>query len=254
MEAVEPRAVKIDREKKSKTTTTKTTTTKNQISPSARPIGQGEGRGPTPIMKTISCKEMREAEDRAAAQGIELSALMENAGRGAAEEIMRRFGEVEGKKALCVCGKGNNGGDALVVARVLSQNGWDVDVVFLMGDGELSELESEQREALPKAVTTISAREAVTKPFDAIVDGVFGTGFRGEIDPLIKDTLTALSLKPAFKAALDVPSGVESDSGRIAPGAFVADETYAFHRAKHCHAMPACARNLGVVKVIPIGI
>ena len=83
-------------------------------------------------MKIYTAAEMREHEQMAVDKGTTFEQLMENAGQAAAADLLRRFPKAG--SALIVCGKGNNGGDGLVIARVLSEQDWQVDVVFVLGD------------------------------------------------------------------------------------------------------------------------
>ena len=96
-------------------------------------------------MKIYTAAEMREHEQMAVDKGTTFEQLMENAGQAAAADLLRRFPKAG--RALIVCGKGNNGGDGLVIARVLSEQDWQVDVVFVLGD-KLSPLAQLNRERL----------------------------------------------------------------------------------------------------------
>ena len=96
-------------------------------------------------MKIYTAAEMREHEQMAVDKGTTFEQLMENAGQAAAADLLRRFPKAG--RALIVCGKGNNGGDGLVIARVLSGHDWQVDVAFVLGD-KLSSLAQLNRERL----------------------------------------------------------------------------------------------------------
>ena len=96
-------------------------------------------------MKIYTAAEMREHEQMAVDKGTTFEQLMENAGQAAATDLLRRFPKAG--RALIVCGKGNNGGDGLVIARVLSGHDWQVDVAFVLGD-KLSSLAQLNQERL----------------------------------------------------------------------------------------------------------
>ena len=81
-------------------------------------------------MKIYTAAEMREHEQMAVDKGTTFEQLMENAGQAAAADLLRRFHKAG--RALIVCGKGNNGGDGLVIARVLAEQDWQVEVVFVL--------------------------------------------------------------------------------------------------------------------------
>ena len=93
--------------------------------------------------KIYTAAQMRERERAAVAAGTSFLQLMENAGQAAAADLLRRLPEPG--RALLVCGKGNNGGDALVIARVLQQHGWQADIVLLLGT-TLSDLAETNRQ------------------------------------------------------------------------------------------------------------
>lgn len=202
-------------------------------------------------MQTISVAEMREAENRAVSNGVELIKLMENAGTGAAIDLLKRF--PESKKTLVICGKGNNGGDALVMARLLALKGWRVEVCLLLGRN-LSDLSQANLDRLPSQVEIISVREALNASCEVMIDGVFGTGFSGEMRPGVKEFMGAMNRKAAYKVALDVPSGIDCDLGVAAHESFVADVTYVFHAYKKAHAMENLKKYFGDMVLVDIGI
>ena len=99
-------------------------------------------------MKIYTSQQMRQREQAAVDKGATFEGLMENAGQAAAADLLRRLPEAG--RALVVCGKGNNGGDGLVIARVLQAAGWCADIVFVAGSGlsELAELNRRRLQGL----------------------------------------------------------------------------------------------------------
>ncbi len=201
--------------------------------------------------KVYTAAQMRAAENAAVARGISLLQLMENAGQGAAQEILHRFPNM--KRVLMVCGKGNNGGDALVMARGLAAHGVASDVVFLLGD-TLSELAQINRAQLPTDTRILSADTVCLNDYDVLVDAVFGTGFAGDLPASVASFFRQLNAAAAHKVALDIPSGMNCDSGAVSPDTFRADITYAFGAYKPAHLMTAALPYCGEVCCISIGV
>ncbi|MBI2678530.1 MAG: NAD(P)H-hydrate dehydratase [Candidatus Koribacter versatilis] len=171
-------------------------------------------------MKIVTAAEMRQI-DRATSErfGVPSTTLMENAGAAVAEFVLAHWAAT--RKIAVVCGKGNNGGDGLVVARKLSQAGKQVVVLLL---AKLTELKGDAAEMLeqcpvePVVVTTESElHEAVDDRFfdcDLIVDALLGTGFRPPMSPLYAEAIAAMNIAKAPIVAVDIPSGADADSRR----------------------------------------
>ncbi|HET8978514.1 MAG TPA: NAD(P)H-hydrate dehydratase [Solirubrobacteraceae bacterium] len=185
-------------------------------------------------------------------RGIPSLELMERAGAGLADLVRTR---APGGRIVVVAGKGNNGGDGLVVARLLREAGREVDV-FLLGPGE--ELRGDARANLERLPG------AAPRPFDgaalagaaAIVDAILGTGFSGEPREPARSAIAAINARAgdAVVIACDVPSGVDASSGEVAGEAVHAHATATFHAAKPgLWISPGKARS-GEVCVVDIGI
>ncbi len=180
--------------------------------------------------------------------GIE---LMERAGRGLAELVA---GLVQSGRIVVVCGKGNNGGDGLVAARLLRDWGREVEVL-LLGDGD--ELQGDAATNLHR----LPGSDA--KPFDptglsgavAIVDAILGTGSAGEPREPARGAIAAINaVSDAVVVACDVPSGVDASNGEIAGAAVRARATATFHAAKPGLWIAPGKDHAGEVRVIDIGI
>jgi len=183
-------------------------------------------------------------------QGIAGAALMERAGEGLARVIAGRA--PDGRVAI-VCGKGNNGGDGLVAARLLREAGREVDVLVVWPVGELGPDASAQARRLggdPPARFD-PGRLAGAR---LLVDAVLGTGFSGEPRDPARSVIDALNAAPAPVVAADVPSGVDASTGEVAGTAVRALATATFHRSKPGLWIHPGKAHAGAVEVIDIGI
>jgi ADP-dependent NAD(P)H-hydrate dehydratase / NAD(P)H-hydrate epimerase len=183
-------------------------------------------------------------------QGVPSLDLMERAGAGLARLVADRA--PEGAVAV-VCGKGNNGGDGLVAARLLREAGRDVRVLLI---GEADELRGDAAtnlERLPGDGVEAFAAGALDDA-TAIVDALLGTGFAGEPRDPIKGAIEAINARDAAVVAADVPSGVDASTGVIAGAAVRAGATATFHSAKPGLWIAPGKEHAGEVRVIEIGI
>jgi ADP-dependent NAD(P)H-hydrate dehydratase / NAD(P)H-hydrate epimerase len=159
------------------------------------------------VRPLVSPAEMREADEHTMAAGTTAETLMERAGRAVARTVVRALGGRYGRRVTVLCGKGNNGGDGFVAARVLHEEGVRVicSTVFEADTSEgpaahhLALLRSAGCPVLPFAESHLQA--------DAVVDAVFGTGFSGEPRAEAARALAALGRsRPPLVVAIDVPS------------------------------------------------
>jgi NAD(P)H-hydrate epimerase len=183
-------------------------------------------------------------------KGIPSLELMERAGEGLARVVAEH---VPAGRIAVVCGKGNNGGDGLVAARLLRQAGRDVDALLLWEARWLSEDAGAMLARLPgdPAVAYDGARLAKAR---GLVDALLGTGSTGAPKDPVAGAIEDLNGAPAKVIAADVPSGVDAGTGEVRGAAVRAAATATFHRAKPgLFVAPgkACA---GVVSVVDIGI
>jgi NAD(P)H-hydrate epimerase len=174
---------------------------------------------------------MRRADEAAISSGTSASVLMERAGRVLAREAIELAGGRYGRRVLVLCGKGNNGGDGLVAARVLEAEGLSVEVVRLFEHAGVRSVEG----------------------FDVFVDAIFGTGFKGEPEGAVADVIERLQGHPRVVAA-DIPSGVDGATGAVAGVAVEAAVTVAMGAEKLGTALSPGAAHAGRVVVADIGI
>ena len=176
--------------------------------------------------------------------------LMERAGVG----LARATAAVAGSGPIrVVCGKGNNGGDGLVVARLLREEGRQVDVLAV---GDLSETKGDARTNLDR-LPGDPPRPFAPGELDgsaAIVDAMLGTGFEGEPRDPVAGAIAAINEVEAPTAACDVPSGVNASTGEVAANAVRADVTTTFHGPKVGLFVDPGKEHAGRVEVVEIGI
>ncbi|MGI6734200.1 MAG: NAD(P)H-hydrate epimerase [Anaerovoracaceae bacterium] len=220
-------------------------------------------------LQVVTCAQMKEIERMAAEGGLSYYQMMENAGTGAAKFIMDKF-PVKDRRVYVFCGKGNNGGDGFVAARILHQNGANVVLVLVEGEPKTEDAITNSRLCRELRIPCIVPEELPDpKELSAdavIVDAIYGTGFHGELrDNVRKATVwinnagnTCGSVNHARDRAtvfsLDIPSGLNGDTGQCDPDAVRADYTLAFHRFKPVHIMEEAQSMLGEVVCIDIGI
>jgi NAD(P)H-hydrate epimerase len=187
-------------------------------------------------LPAISSREMRALEANAEYFGISLLQLMENAGRNVATEIASRF--ESGKTAVIFCGLGGNGGDGFVAARHLLTLGFKVTVV-LAGHARDIVHEAAQKNFIILTfladVPILEAEDssAVSKlEADVVIDALLGTGTKGQLKPPIRQLVEHMNSMSGFKVAVDVPTGIDSDTGESLGFAVKADVTVTFHAPK----------------------
>lgn len=177
----------------------------------------------TPIYRTADVR----AIEAAAAVSPAPPQLMEKAGLAAAE-IARDVSAGTGKPVLVLAGPGNNGGDAFVLARHLKQWYFNVSVVYAGDEGKLSADASAALRAWRAAGGGISDTLPKTQDWGLVVDGIFGIGLEREVSGYHAEWIGAVNRLAAPVLAIDVPSGLQSDSGRVMGCAIRADHTVTF--------------------------
>jgi NAD(P)H-hydrate epimerase len=193
--------------------------------------------------------------------GIPALVLMENAGR-ATVDVMKSLG-VNGPVLIC-CGKGNNGGDGLVIARHLANGALPVKVLLFAHPNDLSadaaaQWRINQRLQLPAEVwpgATLDEERLTSElaPAEWIVDALFGTGLTGPMRPPFDRIATCINASAARILAVDIPSGLDADTGLPMGQTVRAEHTVTFVAPKIGFAQPAAAPWLGHVHVADIGL
>ncbi|MBR2865169.1 MAG: NAD(P)H-hydrate dehydratase [Elusimicrobiaceae bacterium] len=203
-------------------------------------------------MYVVDKATMQLAEAKADKQGTTFFALMQNAGAAAADYILNQTSVA--KNILILCGKGNNGGDGFVMASRLAQR-HNVTVALVLGRPS-SETAAKAFELMPKNIGLLNIEECInkckTQKFDIVIDAVFGTGFSGEPPRGSLAELFQLIQKSDY--AVDIPSGLECDSGKGYATALKTCCTLTFAAKKLCHVSPKSADICGKVICLDIGI
>ncbi len=189
----------------------------------------------------MSVEELKVLDLNAAWLGISSSLLMEAAGEAVARELAARV--KPGSSVLALCGSGNNGGDGLVAARRLSAMGYDVTVGLTAKAEELSGPPREKLDLLSQLYTVKvfervdaeSARRLLEKA-QAVIVALVGTGVRGPLREPVRSIVLAVNASRAFKLAVDVPAGVDPDTGEAGDVSLRADLTVTMHAPKLCFA------------------
>jgi NAD(P)H-hydrate epimerase len=199
------------------------------------------------------------ALDRASEErGIITDSLMESAGRALADVASELAGGGYGRRAVVVCGKGNNGGDGMVAARHLDARGMRVTVVMLEDPTGLHEPASTNLERLgwtgvrvrPYSAALL-ARELARS--QVAVDAIFGTGFRGQPEDDFAEAIDLVNAAGVAVVAADIPSGVSGETGGVEGEAVWADATVTFGAEKPGVVLLPGATHAGVVEVADIG-
>jgi NAD(P)H-hydrate epimerase len=185
---------------------------------------------------------------------------MENAGRGAADRLRRL---APGARVLIACGPGNNGGDGGVVARHLDAWGYAVRVVWFARPDQIRGDASAQRTILERSGVDqqtwdgppdLARLDAFLADADWVVDGLLGTGLTRTVEGPLRTVIEALNRSGRPILALDLPSGLDADTGRPQGVAVRAKETVTFVAPKLGFSAPGAAEYTGVINVVDIGV
>jgi NAD(P)H-hydrate epimerase len=212
-------------------------------------------------IRPLTREEVRSIDRRAAEEfGMPTLVLMENAGRGAAEWLAPRANG----RVMILCGPGNNGGDGGVVARYLDLRSIPVMVVWFAGPDRLSPDAAAQRRILsvagidqehwPGPINGPRFVDLLAKS-DWVVDGLFGTGLSRPIEGPLREVIEAVNASRRRVLALDVPSGLDADTGEPLGGVAIrAAVTVTFVASKVGFARPGAFSYTGQVEVAGIGV
>ena len=208
--------------------------------------------------KVLTAHEMGAVDKATMVAGIPGIILMENAANRLVEFVVRRFSPVADHRIVIVCGKGNNGGDGLAIARQLHVrfNPANLWVMLIANPAELSG-DASQNLAMLHACGMREYREVTPDMRTAtlVIDAILGTGLKGPAQGPALDAIRAINSDfPLAKVvAVDIPSGLSGDTGAI-DGEYVrADATVTFTAPKVCHAMPPACNRMGELEIAPIG-
>lgn len=199
----------------------------------------------------ITVAQMRAAEARVIGAGTPGIVLMERAGRAVADAIRAR---AQGRAAVAVlCGPGNNGGDGYVIARLMKDRGHPVTVYGLVPAGALSG-DAARAAALWDGLVHPPQRFLEVAPAEVTVVALFGTGLARDVTGEAAAMIAHANATPGLKVAVDIPSGINGDTGAAMGSAFRADLTVTFHALKPGHVLAPGCRHAGEIVVADIGL
>ncbi len=213
------------------------------------------------IVYLPTSEEMAALDRRAADEfGVTTLLLMDAAGRSVAGAAVRMVSRV-GARAVVVAGKGNNGGDGLVAARLLLAAGWRVTVLLLGRDADVTGDAAANLLAARRAGVEIANLDSTAVPglrgvmagADLIIDGLFGTGFKGPVVGLAAKTIDAINNSGRPVLAIDIPSGVLGDTGAVEGPAVHATATVTMGLPKIGLILPPGAAHAGRIWVADVG-
>lgn len=198
---------------------------------------------------------MRAAEEAAFARGVDVEALMDQAGAGVARAVRRFFPRPE--TCLVFAGKGHNGGDALVAAAHLKRNGWKTEVRLPFREEDCSELTRKKLHALGSAEWANGSNTANLGPHLIILDGLLGTGAKAFLREPIRAAASEINRlrreQNAFVFAVDLPTGLDGNTGETDPeDSVIADFTVTIGFVKHGLIVDSALDFVGRIIVVPL--
>lgn len=189
--------------------------------------------------------------------GIPAMSLMENAGRAIAEHIIREYPQL--KHCTIACGPGNNGGDGLVIARWLVDMGVEVTIILLHHSRLSLEMKAQLKICHQLNLNILiydedsqEAKHAFSHT-ELIVDAIFGSGFRGELEGAAKQVASLMGESSAWVLSVDIPSGLDADTGN-GTHCVKADHTIALETLKPGYFMNLGSQVCGKISVQPVGL
>lgn len=216
-------------------------------------------------MKILTARQAREIDQETCARiGIPNLLLMENAAIRLVEYAEMHLGDLRGKGILVLAGKGNNGGDGMAAARQFKMRGACPQVCLLADPTELQgdALQNYRMMIAGGGIPVLQCPESPTpaawpeswRKQDLLLDGLLGTGTRGPASGLFAQAIEWINREFAgYVVAIDLPSGLEADCGRIPGPTVLADATITFTTPKPCHLLHPAAQCCGDLIVAPIG-
>ncbi len=200
-------------------------------------------------MDVLSKKLIRLSEENAVHNGaFSFLELMKTAGDLAYKIICENI-DVNDKKIAVVCGVGNNGGDGFVIADNLKNRGVDVTVITPLGEPM-----TDSAKHYYSLLSGVKVTNTINDNYDIIIDALFGIGLNRTLDSNIIEIIDRINSQNAYRVAVDIPSGIESDSGKILGGCVNADLTVTFIALKPCFMLPPATDFTGKTVVADIGV
>jgi len=222
----------------------------------------------TPSLEPILTAEaMRKADSQTIEEfGISGFTLMESAGRAAVSELEHYVNVSEHTRVVCLCGKGNNGGDGYVIARILANRGIHTTVLSVATEDQLTEDAARNYRLLTQMVQkddtsqlhlihyTNSAQLTALHNPDVIIDALLGTGIKSTVRAPYSELVDWSNKQPSFTLAIDIPSGLHADTGEVLGTAVKADLTVSMGTHKSGLFLGKGYEYSGTTKAVNIGI
>jgi hydroxyethylthiazole kinase-like uncharacterized protein yjeF len=203
------------------------------------------------MLELLTTSEMAAADRLTIEGGTPGIDLMECAGRAVADAVSKRY--PNGAPSVCVvAGPGNNGGDGFVAARILAARGYPVRMLLLADPGRLKGDAAEAARRWSGATETANPEQL--KGAAVIIDALFGAGLDRLLEGEARAMVEAINASGAIVFAVDLPSGINGDTGAVMGAAIRATETFTFFRRKPGHLLLPGRQHCGPVKVADIGI
>jgi hydroxyethylthiazole kinase-like uncharacterized protein yjeF len=202
------------------------------------------------MFELLTNEQMRRADALAVSSGVPSLELMENAGRAVADAIMSSFAAA--RPVVVVAGRGNNGGDGFVAARLLSAGGVTVRLMMLTERERLAGDAAVMAGRYCRPVARWSGEEF--DPNSVVIDALFGAGLSRAVDSEAANLIAAINRSGAHVVAVDLPSGIHGDSGAVMGTAIRADHTVTFFRRKPGHLLLPGRLHCGRTTVADIGV
>lgn len=207
------------------------------------------------MKEVVSCERIKQLDAYTIEKrGIPSCVLMERAALKTVEEMERVFREKNTEeKILCVCGSGNNGGDGVAIARILFLHGYQAEI-YIAGDSSSFTCETARQFSIASNYHVPVVNNPQWREYTTIVDAVFGVGLARPVMGKYKELIETMNRTAAWKVAVDIPSGVNGDTGAVMGAAFEADltVTYGFLKAGLC--LYPGRKNAGRTVLADIGV
>ena len=208
-------------------------------------------------LEAVSTRDMRAYEINSEALGVPTLILMENAGANVARIVEEGLGEAPGRRVAIIAGKGGKAGDGFVAARHLAARGFDVKVYLLYPPETVKHPDAARNLAILSSAVGVELarwRGSLGGEFDAIIDAMLGTGVKGELRDPVRGAVEEANAAEGLKVAIDLPTGVDPDSGEILGTVFKADITVTMHAAKRGLLSEKAKMYVGRLVVANIGM
>jgi hydroxyethylthiazole kinase-like uncharacterized protein yjeF len=202
------------------------------------------------LLELLTAEEMRRAERLAIEGGVPTLKLMENAGLGVAEEVVRRF--PRGSKVVVLCGPGNNGGDGFVAARSLRERGYQIRLALLGKVDDISRDAKEMARRWDEAIEPMTP--TCIDGAEVLLDAIWGSGLKGPVEGIPAQIIKTATEREIPTVSVDVPTGLDMTHGTTQGPVFKAVATVTFFRRKTGHLLLPGRHYCGDVRTVDIGI